>query len=444
MSGSNGCKIVVTALVVAFIMGGLGFVSGFLAHTVIVADQRVAAEVPATLPPAATVPVAEPTVEAGGEAQVPEPTTEPTAEPEPAPTITIPAPTGADFDLFWEAWDLIQRDYYGDLPSEEEMVYGAIRGAVGTLDDPFTGFIEPSVAAINREDHSGSFEGIGAYVNMADGRLKIVSTFKGQPAEEAGLQSGDIVLEVDGSPIENMSIYEAISLIRGPSGTTVLLKILREDQEPFEVEIVRASIDIPVVEYEMRPDGVAYVSLFDFSSEASAKLEDALVELLRQDPKGLILDLRRNPGGWLNEAVLTTGLFVPQDTLVLIERFKDETERPYFSSNRPVATDIEMVLLVDGGSASASEIVAGALQDHGRAVLVGEKTFGKGSVQLPHELSNGAELRVTVARWFTPNDRAIHGEGLEPDIAVEITSEDLEAERDPQLERAVEYLLTGQ
>jgi len=241
-----------------------------------------------------------------------------------------------------------------------------------------------------------------------------------------------------------MSVYEAIALIRGPSGTTVRLLILRADQEPFEVEIVRASIDIPVVEYEMRPDGVAYVSYAEFSTDASAKLEAALRELLQQDPKGLILDLRGNPGGWLNESILTSGLFLPRNTLVLIERFKDETERPYYSSNRPVSTDLPMVVLVDGGSASASEIVAGALQDHGRAVLIGETTFGKGSVQWPHELSNGAELRVTVARWFTPNDRAIHGEGLEPDIAVEITSEDLEAERDPQLERAVEYLLNGQ
>jgi carboxyl-terminal processing protease len=442
MSGSNGCKIVVTALVVALIMGGLGFVSGFLTHTVLVADQRTGVEVSPTAPEVAVVPPPEPTITVEEEAQVPTPTFEP--EPGPVPTLTIPAPTGSDFDLFWEAWNLIQRDYYGDLPTEEEMVYGALRGAMNTLDDPFTAFIEPRVAAINREDDSGSFDGIGAYVSMQDGRLLIVSTFKGQPAEDAGLQRGDIVLQVDDTPIENMSIYEAISLIRGPSGTTVRLTILRPDQEPFEVEIVRASIEIPVVEYEMRPDGLAYVSLFDFSSDATDKLADALRELLRQDPKGLILDLRGNPGGWLNEAVLTTGLFLPQNTLVLIERFKDQTERPYFSPNRPVTTDLDMVVLVDGGSASASEIVAGALQDRDRAVLIGETTFGKGSVQLPHELSNGAELRVTVARWFTPNDRAIHGEGLEPDIAVEITSDDLDAGLDPQLARAVEYLLNGQ
>lgn len=440
MSGSNGCRILVTALIVAVIMGGLGFISGFLTHTALVAGEQVAAEMPATLPEA-TVPPSKPTVGTEG-GQVASET--PGATAEPVPTLTIPTATGTSFDLFWEAWDLIQQNYYGDLPSEEDLVYGAIRGAVGTLDDPFTGFIEPSVAAINREDYSGSFEGIGAYIDMVNGFLTIAGIFEGQPAEKAGLLSGDIVMEVDGTPIENMSIYEAISLIRGPAGTPVRLKILREGAEPFEVEIVRAAIEIPSVEYEMRPDGVAYVALNDFYTDASAKLEDALQELLRQDPKGLILDLRGNPGGLLWEAVLTTGQFVPQDTLVLIERFKDEPERPYFSPNTPVATDIPMVVLVDGGSASASEIVAGALQDHGRAVLIGETTFGKGSVQWPHELSDGSELRVTVARWFTPNDRAIHGEGLEPDIAVEITNEDLEADLDPQLERAVEYLLAGQ
>jgi carboxyl-terminal processing protease len=322
------------------------------------------------------------------------------------------------------------------------MTYGAIRGALGTLDDEFTGFIDPRVAAINREDDTGSFEGIGAYVTMRDGRLMIVNTFKNQPAEQAGLRRGDFVLQVDETPIENMSIYEAISLIRGPAGEPVVLTVLREGEESFEIEIVRARIDIPVVESEMLEGGIAYVSLFDFSSDASTKLEDALEELKQQDPASLILDLRGNPGGWLNEAVLTTGLFVPQDEIVVIERYKDMEPETLRTPNSPVVPDIPMVVLVDGGSASASEIVAGALQDHGRAILIGEQTFGKGSVQWPHALSNGAELRVTVARWFTPNDRAIHGEGLEPDIEAEITEEDLDAELDPQLDRAIEYLLT--
>ncbi len=273
--------------------------------------------------------------------------------------------------------------------------------------------------------------------------LSIVSVYKDRPAEKAGLRGGDVIAQVDDTLIENMSIYEAISLIRGPAGTSVRLKVLREGEEPFEVEIVRAKIDIELVESEMLDDGIGYVRLTQFDNTATAKLADAIEGLLAQNPKGLILDLRSNPGGLLNESVLTAGLFLPRDTEVLIERFKDGSENPYTSPDKPVAPDIPLVVLVDVGSASASEIVAGALQDYGRAVLIGDKTFGKGSVQLLHELSDGSELRVTIARWFTPKGRAIHGEGLDPDILVEVTQEDIDAERDPQLDRAVEYLLTG-
>ncbi|MGD9144496.1 MAG: S41 family peptidase [Anaerolineae bacterium] len=439
MSDSTGCKVLVTAIVVAIIMGGLGFATGFLTHTVMVAAAPVPAstvvvEITATPSSAEGLPTAAMPTGDTSEAQPTEPA------PVPVPTIAIPAETGESFDLFWEAWELIQNDYYGDLPTEEEITYGAIRGAINTLDDPFTAFIEPETAAINREDDGGSFEGIGAYVTMEDGRLTIVNTFREQPAERAGLRRGDIVTQVDETPIENMSIYEAITLIRGPADTPVRLTILREGEEPFEVEIIRARIDIPVVESEMKEGDIAYVQLLDFSTDASVKLSEATEALLEQNPKGLILDLRGNPGGWLHESILVAGIFLPKDELVLVERLKDGSEREFETSERPIAPDIPMVVLVDGGSASASEIVAGALQDQERAVLIGEKTFGKGSVQLPHELSNGAELRVTIARWFTPNDRAIHGEGLEPDISVELTLEDIEAELDPQLERAIEYL----
>jgi len=441
MSDSTGCKVVVTAIVVAIIMGGLGFATGFLTHTVMLAGapapvSTVVVEITSTPSAVGALPTAAvPTEGSAGSGSA-----EPAPTPVPAPTIEIPAQTGASFDLFWEAWELLQNDFYGDLPTEEEMTYGAIRGAINTLDDPFTAFIEPQTAAINREDDGGTFEGIGAYVTMEDGRLKIVNTFREQPAERAGLRRGDIVTQVDDTPIENMSIYEAITLIRGPADTPVRLTILREGEEPFEVEIIRARIDIPVVESEMKDGDIAYVQLLDFSTDASVKLAEAAEALIEQNPKGLILDLRGNPGGWLHESILVAGLFMPRDELVLIERLKDGSQREFKTTERPLAPDIPMVVLVDGGSASASEIVAGALQDSDRAVLIGEKTFGKGSVQLPHELSNGAELRVTIARWFTPNDRAIHGEGLEPDIPVELTLEDVEAELDPQLERAIEYL----
>jgi carboxyl-terminal processing protease len=225
------------------------------------------------------------------------------------------------------------------------------------------------------------------------------------------------------------------------------LLVLRGAEEPFEVIVTRAQIDIPLVESEMREDGIAYVALTSFDSNSTQQLQEEIEMLLAQDPEGLVLDLRGNPGGFLHEAILTLGLFVPRDEIVMIERTQEEeitlTPRD-FGSGEPVVGDIPVVVLVNAGSASASEIVAGALQDLGRAVLIGEKTFGKGSVQLVHELSNGAELRVTKARWFTPNDRAIHGEGLDPDIESEITPEDEEAEVDTQLERAIEYFRTGQ
>ncbi len=433
MSRANGCKVALFVILVALIFGSLGFVAGFMTHTILIASEDIGA---ATSAPALTTP-GPPATES-----LASPPSESTATP--GPTVTGTPALGKTFDLFWEVWALVEEDYYGEIPPADEVTYGAIRGALNTLGDPFTGFIEPEVAAIQREDDSGAFEGIGAYVTMREGRLIIVSTFKGQPAEKAGLRRGDIVLKVDDTPIENMSIYEAISLIRGPQGTTVRLTILREGEEPFEVEIVRARIEIQVVESQMREDGIGYVRLLEFSADASAKLAGAIRTLLAQNPKGLILDLRGNPGGYFQEAVLTAGLFLPKGQVVVIERYKDAPSEVVRTPNEPLAPDIPLVVLVDGGSASASEIVAGALQDLGRATIIGEQTFGKGAVQLRYQLSNGSELLVTVARWFTPNDRAIHGEGLAPDIPVEVTAEDIEAGRDPQLERAAEYLLKGQ
>jgi len=456
MSNASWPKVLVTALVVALIMGGLGFTAGFLTRPLMVGEAPAAT--PAVIVSAVMESRSDDSSRSVAErtaTPVPlEPTLAPTLTPVPTetPIPPLPSPTtpvtpsvdSQAFALFSEAWRLIQRDYYGEIPPDEEVVNSAIRGALNALGDPFTGYIEPKAAAINREDNSGSFEGIGAFVSMEEGQLMIVEPIKGQPAEAAGLRKGDIVLQAGDTPIENMSIYEAITYIRGPAGTQVRLKILRVGQDPFEVTITRARVEIQLVDSTMREDGVAYVSLTEFSDDASAKLGSAIEGLLLENPKGLILDLRGNPGGWLNEAVLVAGLFLPRDAVVLIERSKDGSERLYTTPASPIAPDIPLVVLVDGGSASASEIVAGALQDYKRAVLIGELTFGKGSVQWPEELSNGAELRVTVARWFTPNDRAIHGKGLEPDIAVEVTAEDVEAGRDPQLERAAVYLLSGQ
>jgi len=371
---------------------------------------------------------------------------------EPIPTRTpmpIPTPANGDedeetFQLFWEVWDLVQQNFYGELPDMQELTYAAIRGTLSTLGDDYTIFIEPSVAAIMAEDATGSFEGIGAYVNMdEEGKLEIVGTFEGGPAKEAGLLAGDRVLEVDGVSIVGHTSNEAISLIRGPAGTEVTLLIERKGvEEPFEVIVTRARVEIPIVEVEMRDDGVGYIRLREFSATASKLMDKGLEELLAQEPQGIVFDLRQNPGGWLDQAVEVTDLFLDDGT-ILVERWSDGREYVFEAHSGDVGENIPLVVLVDQGSASASEIVAGALQDQERATLVGATTFGKGSVQQTFSLSDGSELRVTAALWFTPGNQAIRGQGLTPDIEAPWPEEDVEPDEDPQLERAVEYLITG-
>ncbi len=368
----------------------------------------------------------------------------------PTPTpVPIPTPTNEDeeaFQLFWEVWDLVQRNYYGELPDMENITYAAIRGMLSTLGDQYTAFIEPKAASIIAEDATGEFEGIGAFVNMDEtGRLEIVGMFEDGPAERAGMLEGDRVLEVDGVSIVGISLYEAIGLIRGPANSKVTLLVEREDvSELFEVVVTRARLEIPTIDVEMLDANIGYIRLYEFNSTATELMEDGLEELLAQEPKGVIFDLRGNPGGWLDQAVEVADLFLDDGTVV-IERWSDGREQllpPSGADPGDVGESIPLVVLVDGASASASEIVAGALQDRERAILIGELTFGKGSVQRPFTLSDGSQLRVTVARWFTPNDRVIHGQGLTPDIEVPWPEEELEPDQDPQLEEAIKYLQT--
>jgi carboxyl-terminal processing protease len=362
-----------------------------------------------------------------------------------APTVVTTAYTEPpEFALFWEAWGIIQREFYGKVSDAKEMTYGAIRGAVATLGDENTAFLDPVHARIFSEDISGSFEGIGAAVRIDEsGRLIIAEPFNGQPAAKAGLKRGDIITKVDGTIIQGMSLIEAISLIRGPAGTTVVLTIVREGiPQPFEVSIVRKKIEIPTVTWRMLPQGIAYIQLAEFSGQATANLQQALTEVGKEHPKGLILDLRDNPGGFLQTAVEVASEFL-KDGTVLVEQQKGGERHSYPVIQGGLAPEVPLVVLVNRGSASAAEIAAGAIQDNGRGILLGEQTFGKGSVQVPHDLSDGSELRVTIAHWLTPNGHDIDQHGLVPDIVVEQTAEDQEAGRDPQLDRAVEYLLTG-
>jgi carboxyl-terminal processing protease len=348
-----------------------------------------------------------------------------------------------EFRVFWEAWDLIERDFYGDLPSPEARVQGAIEGVVQSLGDPYTAYIPPDAARMMREDTSGTYQGIGAYVSEApEGGIVIIRVFEGGPAEEAGIQAGDIIVAADGVDLVGLSLSEGILHVRGPAGTPVTLTVYREgESELFDVTVTRASLEVPTVESEMLEDNIGYVALFEFNAQAGPRLRTAVQDLMDEGATSLIFDLRGNPGGLLTQAVDVADLFLPEG-VILIERDVRGNEQYHESYDGDFAEEIPMVVLVNGSSVSASEVVAGALQDRGRAVLIGETTFGKGAVQLQHELSDGSLLLVVYAHWFTPNDVSINGQGVTPDI--EVASPEEPTDEDPQLERAIQYLQTGQ
>ena len=347
------------------------------------------------------------------------------------------------FDLFWEAMELLYRDFNGTLPTPEEATYGAIRGVVSLLDDPNTSFLTPDEAQFFRSNMEGTFEGIGARVawDEAADTLLITEPFENQPAWEAGLRRNDLVLAVNGESLVGTSVADAVRLIRGPKGSEVVLTVQRGDAPPFDLTVTRAEIVIPTIATDsVGDDGkIAYVKLNSFTENAGTLVREAVRNALQREPRAIILDLRGNSGGLLREAVKVTSVFVEDET-VLLERFSDGRMESYPTNDKAVTTDLPMVVLVNEGSASASEIVAGALQDIGRAKLIGTVTYGKGSVQLPHNLSDGSIMRVTIARWFTPKDRTIDGVGLTPDMEVTISDEELASGSDPQLEAAIRYL----
>lgn len=351
-----------------------------------------------------------------------------------------------NYALINDVLNRLRTQWYGELPSGAQLTDGAIKGMVNALGDEFTQYVEPRFAKILNEDISGSFEGIGATLRQTpSGSIQIVRTFPGMPAERGGVLPGDIIEAVDGVKTIGLNSTEVAAMVRGPRGTTVRLTLRRADRpRPFDVTLVRERIEIPLVAGKMVGDGtIGYLSLFDFSQQASRQLEKELTSLLAQNPKALILDLRDNPGGLLSQAKEVGDIFLKKGTFV-IERDYRGNKKVTETTDRGIGQDIPLVVLVNGGSASAAEIVAGAMQDTGRATLFGERTFGKGSVQSPQTLSNGGQLRITIERWYTPNDRAIHGIGITPDYIVSNTPEDVRQGKDPQLEAAIQFLTSGQ
>jgi carboxyl-terminal processing protease len=360
----------------------------------------------------------------------------------PAPHTTVSAGLEDEFRVFWEAWQIVQDEYYAAPVEPLVLTYGAVRGAVTALGDPYTWFADPAEAALIKEQAEGRYFGIGAIVNQNEvGNVVIVHPFPGSPAAESGLLPGDVVLEVEGTEIQGMTLEDSVSLIRGPAGTSVRLLVQRQDvEEPFELVVSRAEIEIPVVEYDLLDDGIAYLKLNSFQARAPEQVHEALVALLSQEPEALVLDLRDNPGGLLSASVDIASEFIAEGVIVA-ERGSNGLEEEHVARGHGLATEIPLVVIVNGGSASASEIVAGAIRDHERGLLIGEATLGKGAVQSPLDLSDGSHLRLTIARWFTPDGQLIEGEGLAPDIEVTLSDEDLVQGRDPQLDQAVSYLL---
>ena len=350
-----------------------------------------------------------------------------------------------DMSLLWGVWRILIKHYIApDELEATKLLFGAVEGMVRSVGDPYTVFMTPAQNKDFRQSLEGKLQGIGAELAFRDGLIVIVAPLKGSPAQKAGLLPEDVIIEVDGENIEGENLNQVVQRIRGQKGTTVTLTVDRPGAlESKTFSIVRDEILIPSVESDLIETGsgaLGYIALNQFGDTSIDEFQKSLKDLLGNDLEGLIVDVRYNGGGYLEGAVEMTSLFLRQGKVVSVERRGTEPEHHYVYG-RPVAPDVPMVVLINQGSASASEIVAGALQDHKRATIIGMKSFGKGTVQEVLDLPGGSSLRVTTARWLTPNGKNLGKEGVHPDIVVDRSTEDFEAERDPQLDAAKEWLL---
>jgi len=359
------------------------------------------------------------------------------------------APTSIDLDPVWKAWRLLEERYVPatttDPLSDQDRVWGMIEGLASAYGDPYTVFMPPRESKSFEEEISGSFGGVGIEIGMRDKILTVIAPLKGTPGEKAGLRAGDRIVEIDGVSTYEMSIDESIERIRGEVGTDVVFKIAREGESDFlTIAVTRDTIEIPTIDTEMHDDGIFVISLYNFGGTALDETRRALREFYTSRADKLVLDLRGNPGGYLDIAIEIASYFLPIGTPVVLEdRGQGDMLIHRSKGYNVIGKDVEVVVLIDQGSASASEIVAGALRDHDRATLIGQQTFGKGSVQELIDVTPETSIKITVARWLTPNGTSLSLGGLLPDHEVELSREDIEAERDPQLDVAFEYLKTG-
>lgn len=347
----------------------------------------------------------------------------------------------ADFNLFWEAVDLVKQKYVGiEEVKDQKLLYGAIQGVLSSLQDPYSSFFDPAEAKKFEEDLSGSFGGIGAEIGIRNNALTVISPLKGNPAEAAGIKAGDRILEINSTSTADMDVDRAVTLIRGKPGTEITLKVFREGwKDTKDFTFKRAIISLPTLDWEIKDGNIGYIKIHSFNPKAVNLLREAADDLISKNIKGLVVDVRNNPGGYLDSAVQIAGYFMEPGEPVVKELERGKDPQILYSFGRPVFVSIPTVALVNEGSASASEILVGALRDNRGIKLVGQKTFGKGSVQEVEELSDGSTLKVTIAEWVTPKDVKIHKKGLTPDYEVKMPTE---GDKDPQLDKALELLKT--
>ncbi len=355
------------------------------------------------------------------------------------PIASTPAKAEAAFQPLWETWRLLQTEYFDQPLDNIKLADGAIEGMLAALGDPNTRYLPPEQEQAARQSFQGNLEGIGAEISSQDGVIVIIAPYEGSPAAAAGLRPGDVLLEANGIALTGMDPSEAGSIVRGPAGTIVHLQIERNG-EILEFDITRDLIRISSVNAELLENGIAYIRLSRFATGTDDELERALKDLMPQDPIGVILDLRSNPGGSLTSAVDVADQFLA-DGLILSERFGNGQIREFQSGSGEVAEEAPLVVLIDGGSASASEVVAGAVQDNGRGILIGATSFGKGTVQTWKRLGNGGGVRITTARWLTPEGTWIHKDGLLPDILVSLPDTVDGEFDDKQLQAAIDHIL---
>lgn len=348
-----------------------------------------------------------------------------------------------DIDLFWTVWDQLD-DYYFDEEKldEETLIYGSIKGLVDSLEDPYTVFMTPEESESFSASLEGTLEGIGAELTVEGHNLVIVSPLRDSPAEKAGLLPGDIIFLIEGELASEMTLFDAIMSIRGEKGTTVNLTIVRNGLDnSFDVSIVRAKIDIESVTVEELEGDITYISVNQFNDKTNEGFRKAISEMILDEPNGIIIDLRYNGGGYLDIAIELLSYLLPSETEAVIVKQRGMGDDMMLTNGNPKILNVPLVVLINAGSASASEIVAGAIQDHERGVVMGTQSFGKGSVQEVDSFADGSSIRMTIAKWYTPDDRSIDKVGLVPDIVVELSDEDIENEFDSQKEAARAYLV---